>query len=140
MGWLFLTLLSLDLTGVKSEPNLERRSELALVNANSALDAVRQAYDAGDPDKTGAALKEVEESVDLAYDSLSQTGKDPRGNPKYFKRAEMSIRLLMRRLEGVAQNFSVTDRPGIEAVRTHISEVHDNLIQGIMSKKKKGAK
>jgi hypothetical protein len=135
-----LLLLSFDLTSVKSEPNLEKRSELAIANANLALDNAKQAYEAGDPSKTGDALKEVADSVDLAYDSLSQTGKDPRGAPRYFKRAEMSLRLLLRRLEGVAQNFSVTDRPKIEEVRAHVSEVHDNLIEGIMSKKKKGAK
>ena len=59
-----------------------------------------------------------------------------RRSPKYFKKAEMSIRLLLRRLEGVAQNFSVTDRSTIEHIRDHVSEIHDNLIEGIMSKKK----
>jgi len=140
MAWMLLLLLSFDLTSVKSEPNLERRSELALANANASLDSAKQAYESGDPNRTGEALKELEESVDLAYDSLSQTGKDPRGNPKYFKRAEMTLRILLRRLEGVAQVFSITDRERIEAVRMHVSEVHDQLIDGIMSKKKKGAK
>jgi hypothetical protein len=140
MAWLFLVLLSFDLTAVRNEPNLERRSELALANANSALDSAKQAYSSGDADKSSAALKELEESVELAYDSLSQTHKDPRGNPKYFKRAEMTLRMLLRRLEGVEQIFSVADRDRIEAVRTHVSEIHDNLIEGIMSKKKKGDK
>ena len=129
--------LSFDLGAIKSEPNLEHRSELALTNANSALDAARNAYDSGDEAKAEAALEEVRESVDLAYDSLSSTGKDPRRSPKYFKKAEMSIRLLLRRIEGVAQSFSFADRSRIEHIRDHVSEIHDNLIEGIMSKKKK---
>lgn len=129
--------LGFDLSTIKSEPNLEHRSELALVNANAALDTARTAYDSGDAAKVDSALEEVQESVDLAYDSLSSTGKDPRRSPKYFKKAEMSIRLLLRRLEGVAQNFSVADRGAIEHIRDHVSEIHDNLIEGIMSKKKK---
>jgi hypothetical protein len=137
MTWLMLVLLSFDLGAVKSEPNLEHRSELALTYANSALDNARTAYDSGDAAKAEFALEEVLESVDLAYDALSGTGKDPRRSPKYFKKAEMSIRLLLRRIEGVAQNFSVSDRNGIEHIRDHVSEIHDNLIEGIMSKKKK---
>jgi hypothetical protein len=132
-----LLLLSFDLGAVKNEPNPEHRSELALNNANTALDAARTAYDSGDTAKAEMDLEEVKQSVDLAYDSLSSTGKDPRRSPKYFKKAEMSIRLLLRRLEGVAQNFSVADRTGIEQIRDHVSEIHDNLIEGIMSKKKK---
>jgi hypothetical protein len=131
------SLLAFDLSTIKSEPNPEHRSELALTNANSALDTARSAYDSGDAAKAEAALDEVLESVDLAYDSLSSTGKDPRRSPKYFKKAEMSIRLLLRRIEGVAQNFSFADRTKIEHIRDHVSEIHDNLIEGIMSKKKK---
>lgn len=137
MTWFVLILLSFDLGPVKSEPNLEHRSELALTNANAALDAARTAYDSGDAVKAEAALEEVQESVDLAYDALSSTGKDPRKSPKYFKKAEMALRLLLRRLEGVAQTFSVADRNEIEHIRNHVSEIHDNLIEGIMSKKKK---
>jgi len=137
MTWMVLVLLSFDLGSIKTEPNLEHRSELALTNANSALDTARSAYDSGDAAKAEAALQELRESVDLAFDSLTSTGKDPRRSPKYFKKAEMSIRLLLRRIEGVAQNFSFADRNGIEHIRDHVSEIHDNLIEGIMSKKKK---
>jgi hypothetical protein len=137
MHVLALLLLSFDIASVKTEANLEHRSELALANANSALDEARSAYGSGDSNKTETALQEVDESVTLAYDSLSATGKDPRKSPRYFKKAEMSIRMLLRRLEGVAENFSVSDRAKIETVRDHVSEIHDNLIQGIMSRKKK---
>ena len=134
---LVLLLFSADLTAVKSEPNLEHRSELAITNANTALDAARDAYNAGDAEKTAKELNEVSESVDVAYEALSATGKDPRKSPRYFKKAEMGVRTLLRRLEGVSQSFSVSDRDKIDAIRDHISQVHDNLVQGIMSKKKK---
>jgi|SRR5215471_3416522 len=137
MHLLVLLLFSVDLTAVKNEPNLEHRSELAIANANTALDAAREAYSAGDADKTAKELDEVSESVDVAYEALSATGKDPRKSPRYFKKAEMAVRTLLRRLEGVSQSFSVSDREKIDAIRNHISEVHDNLVQGIMSKKKK---
>jgi hypothetical protein len=129
--------LAFDLTTIQSEPNLEKRSERALDNANLALDSARDAYNSGNFDKTQNDLLEVCDSVDLAYQSLSDTGKDPRKDPKFFKRAELRTRELLRRLEGVGQGMSQVDHGTLDKVRARISEVHDNLLNGIMSKKKK---
>ena len=93
--------LAFDLTSITSEPNLEKRSERALDYANLALDAARDHYNAGDYDKSQSDLQEVRDSVELAYQSLSDTGKDPRKDPKFFKRAELRLRELLRRLEGI---------------------------------------
>ena len=140
MAWLWIALLAaqlyaLDLGAIKQEPNLERRSDLALQYANSALDTARDAYTAGDIDKSGAAIEEVGSSVDLAYDSLEQTGKDPRRSPKFFKRAEMSTRQLLRRLDGMIESMSVADRFLAEKVRGRVADVPENLLKGIMKKK-----
>jgi hypothetical protein len=131
-----LSLLAFDLGSIKNEPNLERRSELALAYANTALDQAREAYDAGDVAKTEAALGELRESVELAYQSLEETGKDARRNPKFFKRAELKTRELMRRLDGLRSTVGFEDRPLVEKVRDRVAEVHDDLLKGIMSKKK----
>ena len=141
MAWLSIALLAarlyaVDLAAIQQEPNLERRSDLALQYASSVLDTAREAYTAGDIEKTQAALQEVGSSVDLAYDSLGQTGKDPRRSPKFFKRAEMSTRQLLRRLDGMMESMSVADRALIEKVRGRVADVHENLLRGIMSKKK----
>jgi len=140
MAWLSIALLAaqlyaLDLGTIKQEPNLERRSDLALQYASSALDTARDAYAAGDIDKTGAAIEEVGSSVDLAYDSLGQTGKDPRRSPKFFKRAEMSTRQLLRRLDGMIESMSVADRLLAEKVRGRVADIHENLLKGIMKRK-----
>jgi exonuclease VII small subunit len=127
--------LASNLAGVKSEPNLEKRSERALDNANSALDAARDSYNRGEYDQSETQLEEVGASVDLAYESLQETGKDPRRSGK-FKQAEMRIRELLRRLEGLRQTVSFSDRGAVDKVRDRISTVHDNLLDGIMSKRK----
>jgi hypothetical protein len=129
--------LAFDLTAIQSEPNLEKRSERALDYANMVLDAARDDYNSGNYDKSQNELQEVCDSVDLAYQSLSDSGKDPRKDPKFFKRAELRTRELLRRLEGVGQGMSQVDRGTLDKVRERVSEVHDNLLNGIMSKKKK---
>jgi hypothetical protein len=129
-------MLLLDLTAIRTEPNLERRSELALDYAHTSLDQARDAYHAGNVEKTEMALAELRESVELAYQSLEETGKDARRSPKFFKRAELKTRDLLRRLEGLRTTVGFEDRALVEKVRDRVAEVHDDLLKGIMSKKK----
>ncbi len=136
MSWLMITFLAFDLAAVRQEPNPERRSELALENAGAALGYLRDAYQAGDFEKTKVEASEIEESVTLAYGSLQESGKDPRREPKFFKRAEMSTRQLLRRLDGVIESMSVPDRAILLVVRDRVSDIHDELLNGIMRKKR----
>lgn len=135
MQALLILCLAFDLASIKSEPNLERRSERAVDNASAAMDLARDASSASDSLKIKAALEEVRDSVELAYQSLIESGKSARRNPKFFKRAELKTRELMRRLEGLAQAVDSDDRIFVESVRERVSKVHDDLIQDIMQKK-----
>jgi|SRR5579872_3194367 len=125
-----------DITGIKGEPNLERRSDLAIDNADHAIDDARAAYQAGDMAKTEAALKEVRESVDLALDSLDNSGKKPRSN-SHYKKAEMRVNKMLRRLSGFRDEMSVDDRKPVDEVMARLQEVHDRLLAEIMSKNKR---
>jgi hypothetical protein len=125
MRWLCIALLPVmlhgaDLASIQEEPNLEKRSQLAVDYANSKADA---------------SLKEVGASVELAYQALLDTHKNPRRDPKYFKRTELALRQLLRRLEGMAESMSYEDRQAAEKVRDRVATIHDNLLQAIMKKK-----
>jgi len=128
-------LLAFDLASVKQEPNLERRSEMALDNAGSAITACGEAYKSGDLERTKAEATEIEESVTLALDSLNETGKDARRHPKYFKHAELATRQLIRRLDGLIESMSSADRPLLLYVRDRVSDIHDQLLGDVMKKK-----
>lgn len=128
---------SADLIQARQEPNLEKRSKLALENADIALRAAREDYRAGDTMDTTTKINEVIESVDLAYTSLTETGKNPRKSPKYFKQAEMQTRELSRKLDDFQHEMSYTDRPSLDKVRVRVQEVHDELLTGLMEGKKK---
>ena len=126
-----------DLAKARAENNLEKRSALAMDNAMAAYKAARAAYDKGDNEQVAAAAAEIQESVDLAFDSLTQTGKDPRKSPKWFKKAEMETRDLGRRLDAFQQEMSFSDRPLLDKVKARIQEVHDELLVGLMEGKHK---
>src|SRR5260370_20668044 len=122
-----------DVSSVKNEPNLERRSDLALENANRAIDDARAAYQAGDMKKTEANLNEARESVDLSLDSLEKSGKRPR-NSSHYKKAELKLRQMLRRLAGFRDEMSLDDRKPIDDVAPRLQEVHDPLPSDIITK------
>jgi hypothetical protein len=132
---LLIFLAFADLAAVKTEPDLNRRSELALTNADEKIDAARQAYQAGNQAAEEAAIEEVSDSVTLSYDALGQTHGAPRKS-KYYKRAELKVSALMRRLSGFRDEVSFDFRPQVDAALKKLSDIHDELLSDIMSKRK----
>jgi hypothetical protein len=132
---LLIFLAFADLAAVKTEPDLNRRSELALINADEKIDSARQAYQAGNQAAEEAAIQEVSESVTLSYDALGQTHGAPRKS-KYYKRAELKVSALMRRLSGFRDEVSFDFRPQVDAALKKLSDIHDELLSDIMSKRK----
>ncbi len=128
--------LCADLKQAQAEPNLEKRSKLALDNAITVLQAARHAYRDGDNEKAAALTAEVQESVELAFASLQQTNKDPRRSPRCFKSAEMATRDLLRKIESPAGHKLAT-HPMLDKVKEETKQVHDDLLLGLMEGKKK---
>jgi hypothetical protein len=126
-----------DLQPAKDEPNLEKRSKLALDNAREVLKSAREAYAKGDDAQVAALAAEIQESVKLAGTSLRETGKNPRKSPKWFKHAEIETRDLLRRLEAFQDAMSMADRPVLDPVRATVQQVHDDLLLGVMEGKRK---
>jgi hypothetical protein len=128
--------LRAEVPRIQAEPNPEKRSRLALDNADQALKLARDAYDKGDFPNTAGLLAEVKASVELADASLKSTGKKPSRSPKAFKYAELRTSELLRRIETFAQDMNFADRPMIEPVKATVQRVHDALLDGIMEKSK----
>ena len=138
--WLMLLVavaaLPANLASVRAEPNIEKRSRLALDNAEAAYLRSRSNLEAGRTEAAEADLQEVQQSVELAKEALEQTHQNPSRKPKHFKYAETRTRDLLRKLKGWQDSIDSTDRPMIEPVRIRIQEVHDEWLTGIMGKKR----
>ncbi|MEI9812213.1 MAG: hypothetical protein WDO18_05865 [Acidobacteriota bacterium] len=93
------------------------------------------AYESGRFELTQTALAEVKDAVDLSYESLLATGKNPRKSSKPFKDAEKATRELLRRLAGFRQFMSSVDHPVVDPIVANVTQVHEQLLQGIMSGK-----
>lgn len=126
-----------SLEEVKAEPNLEKRSKLALDNAEQALTDARAAYAKGNNAAVQAGAAEIRASVQLAIAALNDTGKNPRKSPKWFKHGEIVTRDLLRRLDSFQQEMNVTDRPMLDQVKGDVQQAHDQLLLEIMGGKEK---
>jgi hypothetical protein len=129
-------LVHADLKRAMAEPNLEKRSGLALDNAAASLKAARAAYEKGDNDEVAKAVAEVLESVDLAAKSLEESGKNPRRSA-WYKKAEISTRDLSRRIQDFQDSMSYADRPQLDKVKARVLQVHEELLLGVMEGRKK---
>jgi hypothetical protein len=124
------------LEAVKAEPNLEKRSEKALLAAQHFLDQLRKSGDLHDRAAVQTALDDIRAGVELCVDSLRDSGKDARRSPKYFKKAEIGLRKLNRHLEDVRIALSADDRSPVAALLVYTHQVQDDLLLGIFTKKK----
>jgi Rad3-related DNA helicase len=131
-----VALVRADLKRALAEPNLEKRSGLALDNAAAALKLARTDYDKGDNDQVAKDAAEILESVDLAAESLKESGKNPRRSD-WFKKAEIATRDLSRRIAAFQDQMSYLDRPILDKVKARVEQVHDDLLQGVMEGKKR---
>jgi len=122
-----------DLQLAKNETNLEKRSRLALATADAAVTEARDAYNKPDMKAVETHLGEVRESVELAQQALTATGKKPGRSPGPFKYAETKSRELLRRLEGLKQEMDASDRAVIEPVQNKVQEIHDAWLDGILT-------
>lgn len=128
-------LMAADLPSIRALSDMEKRSELALANADADVSAAREAYTQSDVNKMQGILQDLRDSVDLCLHSLEQTRKRAR-NSKYYKQAELKTRALARRLMTLADEVSVDDRKTVEETRQRVLDVHDQLLGDIMGKKK----
>ena len=124
-----------DLAAIKAEPDLNKRAELAMANADESIDAARNAWQAGREEQARAAVGDIQTSAQLAYDSLKQTHKAARNN-KYYKRVELNMRELLRRLDGLHTDAPYDDRGSVEQVQKSVQDLHDQILTDIMSKRK----
>jgi hypothetical protein len=129
-------LLAFDLAPVLAEPNLEKRAEKAIIAAGAALDSARNAWREGRAAEQAEARQQVREAIDLSLKSLADSGKDARRSPKYFKRVEIELRKLIRRIDNFRIELSVDERPPVTDLQAYATISHEKLLLDIMTKKK----
>lgn len=127
--------LESGLDAVKAESNLEKRSEKALEYAADVLTLVRTDIETKPWATVEAQIQEFRAAIDLSYESLKSSGKQARRSPKYFKKADVALRTLGRRLRGIQEVTNLDDRPKLDEVIAHVDRLQDELVAMTMGEK-----
>jgi Na+-transporting NADH:ubiquinone oxidoreductase subunit NqrC len=124
-----------QLSGIKSMPDPEKRSEAALLHAEKQLKAARISYQDVRMEEVEGQIREATEAVVLSLESLEATRKDPRKKSKYFKKAEIKTRQLLREADQFSQAMSVNDRQIVDPLIQELRRVNEALVLGVMGAK-----
>ncbi len=128
--------LAASLARARAEQNPTRRARLAMENAEQQLGVAIAADKRGDRSAATAALGEIRESVDLAYDSLKQGVKNPR-NSSHYKNLEVRLRRVIKQLEEFRNTLDFEERERLAPLVEHLRQVHDEVLRSILAPKKK---
>ncbi len=135
-AWICCTLCfgAVDLDAVRKEPDLQKRSELALDAAATALkDARALPTEGGSVADLKKDMDTMVQAVELSLQSLRDTGKRPSKLGKYYKKGELRTRDMLKQLESLVQAIAFDSRPPAEKARDRLVVLHDEFLFGVMS-------
>lgn len=117
------------LVDLKAEHDPVKRSEKALTFADTAFDGARDEYTKGNVARGDAQLEDMTNALKECVVSLQEAHK-----ARFYKRAELNVANLQRRLQGMVEELSVQERGWAEYTQRKVEEIHDALLTGVMSK------
>jgi type II secretory pathway component PulJ len=106
-----------------------RRSDKALMFADAAFDNAREFYSKGEIKKGDAELENMTNALKECVGSLQVAHK-----ARFYKRAELKVAYLQRRMQGLLDDVSVQQRGWVEYTQRKLDEIHDKLLEGVMRK------
>ena len=117
------------LADIKAEPDPARRSDLALSFADESFDSAKSLYHKGEIHGGDVALDHMTSALNACVDSLAAANK-----AKIYKKAEMKVAMLQRRLSGLLQDLGMEERGWAEQTGRKVEEIHEKLLSGVMRK------
>ena len=117
------------LGNLNQERDPVKRSELALSLAGESFDSARDFYHIGAMEKGDAALENMTSALDACVQSLALSNK-----AKFYKKAELRVAYLQRRMSGLVEDLGVQERGWAEQTRRKLEIIHDKILDGVMRK------
>ncbi|MGC2661226.1 MAG: hypothetical protein WA324_25010 [Bryobacteraceae bacterium] len=115
---------------LRAERDPSRRSDKALQLADQAFDEARGFYDKGQIHKGDAELDAMTQALHECVESLDTLHH----GAGHYKKAELHVAALQRRLKGLVDDLGVEERGWAEFTQRKIDEIHDQLLAGVMKK------
>lgn len=114
-----------------TERNIYKRVERGLEVAESQLDEARKIYREGDPYK---AQEQMERSLDTAmeaYQVIVDSGEDMRKRAGRYKKVEIQMRGILRKLEDYNAQVELLDRGPVHRAWQTIGRMQEQLLKSM---------
>ena len=126
-------LLLADQPSWKTERDLHKRVEKGLEVTEQQLDDARKTYRERDPYKAQEELAVALDTAMEAYQMIVDSDEDMRKRAGRFKKIEIQLRGILRKLEDHERQVDVLDRGPVERARKTVSRMQDNLLKSMFS-------
>ena len=117
------------LTEIEAEHDPGRRSDKALMFADTAFDNARELYTKGEIKGGDAELEKMTSALKECVGSLQTAHK-----ARFYKKAELRVAFLQRRMQGLLDDLSIQERGWAEYTQRKLDDIHDKLLEGVMRK------
>jgi DNA gyrase/topoisomerase IV subunit B len=114
---------------INQERDPAKRSEMALMLADESFDNARDFYQKGALEKGDAALETMTNALNACVQSLAISNK-----AKFYKKAELKVAFLQRRMSGLVEDLGVQERGWAEQTKRRLEAIHDKILDGVMRK------
>jgi hypothetical protein len=124
-----------EFLALQNESNLEKRADRSWKYAEARLKDARKHYKQGEWNEMKTSLADMMKAAELGYQSLEDTGKDPRRRSKHFKRGEIQTRNLFGHLNDFITTMGYDEQTEIMPMRNRLRDIHEELLLGVMGVK-----
>lgn len=128
----FVASLAAQPSDWRAEGDVRKRAEQGLKVAEEQLETARAIYRKGDPYQAQAQLDESLDTMLAVYRMIVEEGEDLRKNARRYKKVEIAMRGIARRLEDFEKQTEVVDRGPIARARQTVSLMRDNLLHAML--------
>jgi hypothetical protein len=132
-----LPVLAAVLLAAPAGADLVQQARQSLTEAEQSVKQSAEACRGGEWEKCNALLTDVQKGVEGAKESLDKTGINPARSPRHFKDAEIRIRKILRFLRDLGGYVHPDDRKHYETVVKRVSDIDDQILESILTRKKK---
>lgn len=115
----------------RAERDIRKRVEQGLKVAEDQLDSARKVYRKGDPYEAQAKLDEAVDTMLEAYQMVVDEGADMRKEARRYKKVEIGLRGIYRKLEDFERQAEVVDRGPIQRAEKTVSRMRDSLLKAM---------
>ncbi len=116
---------------IQTEHNPVKKAKFQIRLASLQLSQAETSYNQGQTEQGAELLGAYGSSMEAAWQSLRESGRNAARQPEGFKELEMALREGGRRLEDLKHRISYYDREPVDKVQQNLASEHNAVLKAL---------